>query len=157
MTYQHHVFFKLDLKDGQSYALDLIGAQFGRERTIMPWKEYKAGFIHNDVVAHDMGWAAQGLHDYIAEHSAEAMATALTAGPTLIENEPHKTVLQCIIQKGLTDELEKALKGWSKRAVGGIGKIVRGNSGAFDKDVEEFQREIEAGVEWYVKELWSTD
>lgn len=42
-----HCMFKVDLKDGNSYALDLCGAQYGLLQIVMPWEDYNSKMALN--------------------------------------------------------------------------------------------------------------
>lgn len=49
--------FKMYLKDGNVYAIDLAGAQFGRHRPIMPWEEYEANHASPKLSEAEVGTA----------------------------------------------------------------------------------------------------
>ena len=55
----HHAIFKVELKDGNSYALDTAGAQYNHHRTITPWAEYEQQMIDNPVTEWPMKWGQQ--------------------------------------------------------------------------------------------------
>lgn len=54
-----HCIFKVNLKDGNSYALDLSGAQYGYFRTVMLWTDYMADMVAEILERRAVGSYAQ--------------------------------------------------------------------------------------------------
>lgn len=46
----NHMLFKVDLRDGNSYALDLLGSQYGYYRVVTLWEEYREVLMTQGMV-----------------------------------------------------------------------------------------------------------
>lgn len=140
-----HVLFKLDLKDGNEYALDLAGAQFGKYRTVNLWNEYRVDFFHDGYSTHALGWSV-GQDEYAL--SIISAKLAASGEPTVRRMfRQHR-----LTQTGLNTVLNKLVQEWSNRALGDIGKIVRGESSVFEEQAALFRQELETATLEYVRE-----
>ena len=154
MRESRHTVFKLDLKDGNSYALDLTGAQYGRYEIVIPWAEFKEGFCHEGYETYYMGWSAAWKRGFIENRRNLLALLGPNDSRRLEYNLPE---LMYLLQDELTAILNKVLRDWSNRTPKGVGKVVRGSTSAFDEQVRQFRRELETEVEKYVDEGKRTD
>ena len=53
-VYRHSV-LRVTMKDGQTYALDLAGAQYGWQETVMTWERYSAARVRKKISAVPFG------------------------------------------------------------------------------------------------------
>lgn len=95
----HHI-FKVDLKDGISYALDLTGAQYGHFRTVTPWIVYEKTMVEKISKVSPVG----------VQSSGQALIEAMLA-KKLSPEEKGKTIIERV-QSDVTLYLNASLTGW---------------------------------------------
>lgn len=58
-TDHRHIVLLLTLKNGEKYAIDVSGAQYGWKETVVPWDAYKDSRVRNITERVDFGQAVQ--------------------------------------------------------------------------------------------------
>lgn len=123
-----HVIFKVALNDGQDYAIDLTGAQYGRYQTVLPWSEYRSDMVKNVVRVDPLG----------------ATATRLR------RDERIDWYLRR--QQNVSFKVAMAVNLWSHVVGQSIANTFKDDTGPFAQKSSTLQQYLREAVEWFTQD-----
>lgn len=163
----NHFVFKISLKDGKTYALDLTAAEYGRYSTVTPWEVYKKDMIVDVIECRSCGWSleekkkeAKNLETLelngqkLQDHEIEALWLE-KKGVALNKNRILETLVRLRVRAQLHCTVAYLLEGlmcaWVENKKESIAEIVNGKAEVFAKRSEEFQLRFGQMVEDFAK------
>lgn len=107
----HHA-FRVELKDGHNYALDLTAAQFGLRQVVMPWDEYC-----NILDLEALTYFPCGKSESNDLRLRAVYKSRLAPGKPIPVSSEHYTNIIMVVQNNATSCLYSAISAWVSEPV----------------------------------------
>lgn len=146
-TQERHEVFKISLKDGNTYSLDLAGAQYGYHRPVTPWNSYLQVMGASEVSEEPLGSTAQ----LIGTEAKYAVKKAVKDTGEVILSQSNASSLA---QHWLSAYFNSEVTSWAANNKT-LRQILQSATPAFDRECTAFVRDIAEELRKFGK--WMTE